>query len=352
MKAQAPPKVSVVIPCRNEVEYIRQVIGSVLEAEVPEGGMEVIVVDGMSDDGTREALAEICARSPSVRVIDNPKKAVPSAMNLGIRESRGEILVRLDAHTYYEPSYIAECVRWLEKSGADNVGGALLAEPTADTWVGRALAMTVRHPFGSGNAHHKASVVREPRYVDTVPFGCFRRELFDRVGLYREDLARSQDMEFNNRIRKAGGKILLVPSIRSRYQVRSTLRRVVPYYWSNGFWVVFPLKFGAAAFRPRHLVPAAFVASLLGFGLAGLFWAWARWALAAVLGSYLLASLAAAVHCALRERRIEYLFTLPPAFALLHGVHGLASLYAFGCLALEKVLPEGAFEKETPTHRV
>src|SRR5262249_52359102 len=273
----AVPKASIIIPCRNEARYIRSVVDSVLSSDLPNGRMEIIVVDGMSDDGTREILAEYERTYPElIRVLDNPKKVVPSSMNIGIRAARGQVIERLDAHAYYEKDYIAQCVEWLERSGADNVGGTCLVEPTEDTVIDRALARSISHPFGSGDAHHKTSQSREPRYVDTVAFGCFRREIFDRIGCFREDMARSQDMGLNIRLRKSGGKILWVPHIKSRYQARSGLRRIIPYYFSNGFWVLFPLKFGVMAFRPRHLVPFAFVAWLMLTGVLSPWLSWSR----------------------------------------------------------------------------
>ena len=348
-----PTKVSIVIPCRNEARYIRSVVDSVLSSDVPTGGMEIIVVDGISDDGTREILAEYEGKHPELlRVLDNPKRVVPSSMNMGIRAARGEIIVRLDAHAYYERDYIAQCVEWLERSGADNVGGTCVVEPTEDKLVDRAVARSIAHPFGSGDAHHKTAQSAEPRYVDTVAFGCFRKELFERVGCFREDMARSQDMEFNIRLRKGGGKILWVPQIRSRYQARSGIRRIISYYFSNGFWVLFPLKFGVAAFRPRHLVPFAFVAWLLATALLSPWFLWSRIALLSGAAAYACAALAAAVHVAAIERKIEYVFTLPPAFFLLHSVHGIGTAYAGVCLVLERILPKGVFRKETPTERV
>jgi len=349
----AAPMVSVIIPCRNEARYIRSVVDSVLSSDPPKGELEIIVVDGMSDDGTREVLAEYERKHPErLRVLDNPKKVVPSSLNMAIRAARGKIIVRLDAHAYYEKDYIAQCVEWLERSGADNVGGTCLVEPTEDTLIDRALARSIGHPFGSGDAHHKTSQSAEPRYVDTVAFGCFRKELFSRIGYFREDMARSQDMEFNIRLRKGGGKILWVPHIKSRYQARSGLRRVVPYYFSNGFWVLFPLKLGVWAFRPRHLVPFAFVAWLVLAAALSPWLFWARVALLSASAAYACAALLAAIHVAAAERRIEYVLTLPPAFFLLHAIHGIGTTYAATCVLLEWLLPKGVFRKETPTHRV
>src|SRR5262249_41865202 len=160
-------------------------------------------------------------RHENVRIIDNPAQVTPTGLNAAIRAARGQIIVRLDAHTEYDRHYIARCVRWLETTDADNVGGQLRVVPTDDTVFGRAIAQSIAHPFGSGNARHKTARITKPEYVDTVPFGCFRRDVFDRVGFFREDLARSQDMEFNIRLRAKGGKILLVPDVSCTYLART-----------------------------------------------------------------------------------------------------------------------------------
>src|SRR5258707_11413889 len=147
MSTGTMPKVSVIIPCRNEARYIHCVVDSVLSSDPPKDGIEIIVVDGMSDDGTREILAEYERIHPEmIRVLDNPKKVVPSSMNIGIRAAHGEIIVRLDAHAYYEKDYIAQCVEWLERSGAGNVGGTCQVEPTENTVMGRAVARSIGHP--------------------------------------------------------------------------------------------------------------------------------------------------------------------------------------------------------------
>ena len=347
-----PPKVSVVIPCRNERPYIREVIDSVLNSEQPDGGMEIIVVDGKSDDGTREILEALQAQHASrLRVLDNPKRITPCALNLGVRAARGSVIVRLDAHTYYEKDYFVRCLEWLERSGADNVGGIWIVEPSRNTWIGRALARSYDHPFGSGGAHYRTGLSKEPRYVDTVPFGCYRKTVFERIGYFREDLARSQDMEFNMRLQNAGGKILLVPEIKARYQARASLREVIPYYLSNGFWVLFPMKFGLQVFKFRHLAPLLFTIWILLFGFLSFWSEPARVGFCLSVLAYASAALVASIQVALREHRFEYLATLPPAFALLHFTYGIGTLYSAACLLLEQIVP-GHFEKATPTQRV
>jgi len=330
--------VSIIIPCRNERPYIRKVIDCVFNADRPEGGTEVIVVDGMSEDGTREILAELAeTHGPELKVLDNPARLVSPAVNQGIRAARGAIVIRLDAHTYCDRDYITQCVHWLNKSGAENVGGITISEPSEDTFIARALAQASGHPFGAGNAHYRAGIVSEPRYVDTVPFGCFRRTLFERVGFFREDLDRSEDIEFNTRLRHGGGKILLVPEIRSRYQVRSTLRQIIPYYFRSGFGAVFPWRFGVAAAKLRHLTPMVFVASTLSLALVAPSYPWAAWTLMAVLVAYGTCSLVSAVQIAIKRRRVEYLLTMPLAFALLHVLYGAGSLYALARVGVSRL---------------
>lgn len=216
------PFVSIVVPCRNETEYIRPLLDSILANTYPRDRLEVLIVDGMSDDGTRAVIAEYVARHPVIRLLDNPKRITPCALNLGISRARGTIIVRMDAHASYPPNYVADLVDWLERTGADNVGGAWVTLPGGDTATARAIAAALSHPFGIGNARYRLGTT-ELREVDTVPFGCFRRDVFDRVGLFDEELVRNQDDEFNFRLLRAGGRILLVPGVVSHYYARRTL---------------------------------------------------------------------------------------------------------------------------------
>jgi succinoglycan biosynthesis protein ExoA len=185
-----------------------------------------------------------------------------------------------------------------------------------------------------------------------VPFGCYRRSVFDRIGFFREDLARSQDMEFNIRLRANGGKILLVPDVSCSYLARTEIRRVIPYYLSNGFWAVFPLKFGVIAVKLRHMIPFFFVAGIVATAILSPFSRIAVWSLIAILVLYFACATVAAVQIAKRERRIEYLYSMQPAFFLLHFVHGVGSAYAWLWMALEWLLPRSLFRKEAPTARV
>jgi len=204
--------VTVIVPCRNERRYIAACLDSILATAYPADRLEVLVVDGASDDGTRDAVRAYAAREPRVRLLDNPRRSAPAALNLGIRAARGEIIARMDAHVVYPPHYLPVLVEALLETGADNVGCPIVTLPADESATARAIACALSHPFGVGNSRFRiGSAVR--REVDTVPFGCFRRDVFDRVGLFDEELIRNQDDEFNFRLIRSGGRVLLVPDV-------------------------------------------------------------------------------------------------------------------------------------------
>ncbi len=221
------------MPIRNEAAFIERSLGAVLRQDYPHDRYEVVVIDGMSTDGTRERVDRLAAGSDvAVRVIDNPAKIVPPAMNLGIRAAKGDIIVRMDGHTIAAPDYVSCCVSILAESGADNVGGCMTC--VADTPTGRAIGVVTSHPFGIGNAKfHYATTAQA---VDTVYLGCWRREAFDRFGMFDEFFLRTQDSEFNYRTRMLGGTIRLDPRITSEYYNRSSLLKLWKQYFQYGFW--------------------------------------------------------------------------------------------------------------------
>jgi GT2 family glycosyltransferase len=275
----AEPFVSVILPCRNEAKWIEKCLQSVAASDYPKERLEVLVVDGMSDDGTRAAIESFAASHPFIRLLDNPKRIAPAALNIGIAAARGEIVMRMDAHTEFRPDYIPGLVRWLEKSKADNVGGWLITRPSGDSAKAKALALGETHRFGVGNASYRLGV-SEPRQVDTVPFGCYRREVFDRIGVFDEELVRCQDLEFNLRLRKAGGSILLVPDVVSCYHSRDSLRKLWRTHFQNGYFNVLLLRKTRGRLTFRHTIPPLFVCVVLVSGLAA---PWSVWMLALFL---------------------------------------------------------------------
>ncbi|NMD28018.1 MAG: glycosyltransferase family 2 protein, partial [Chloroflexi bacterium] len=228
------PKVSVIVPCRNEERTIRLLLEAIMGQSFPQEALEIIIADGMSTDSTRAVIAEFQATHPDLRlrVVDNPKRNIPAAVNAGIREAEGELLLRLDAHSVPHEEYIERCHAALMEGLADVVGGVWEIQPQENTWAARSIASAAAHPLAVGDAQYRYS--KQAGYVDTVPFGAFRRELVQRVGLYDESLLSNEDYEFNTRVRQAGGKIWLDPQIRCVYFARRNLKELASQYWRYG----------------------------------------------------------------------------------------------------------------------
>lgn len=255
-------QVSIIVPCRNEERIIRKCLDSILLQDYPKDKIEILVVDGMSSDGTREIIADYINKHHSVRLLDNPKKIVPTAMNIGIKGCVGQIIIRMDAHAQYPQDYVRKCVKYLSEYNVDNIGGICFTLPGAKTMVAKAIALAVTSSFGVGNSLFRIGV-KKPTLVETVPFGCYKREIFDKIGLFDEDLVRNQDTEFNLRLKESGGKILLVPDIVSFYYARDTYGKLSKMYLQYGYFRVLTLKKIGKVIGFRQLVPAIFVASLM-----------------------------------------------------------------------------------------
>ena len=345
--ASAPaPFVSVVVPVRNERGFVACCLDSILANDYPPERLEVLVVDGLSDDGTRAVAERYAARYPGVRVLDNPMKITPAALNLGVRAARGDVIVRCDAHARLAPDYITQCVAWIGASGADNVGGRMRTLPRGGGLGAQAVAAALGHRFGVGNSAFRTAA-GEPRWVDTVFGGCYRREVFGRVGEFNERLPRGQDMEFNLRLKRAAGRTLLVPSIRCDYFARCDPRSFLAHSWTNGVWAVRPfVESEIVPVRPRHLVPLAFV---LALGLAVAIWGAAHGLglpqlravglpslgveglgprpLLLLVTCYLAVALAASTQLAWRRRDAHIALVLPAVFLSLHLAYGLGSAW-------------------------
>jgi glycosyltransferase involved in cell wall biosynthesis len=317
---------SVIIPMRNEEKYIGKCLQSILANDFPKNRYEVLVVDGASTDNSRAIAERMAPWFGSLRVLDNPKGIVPTGMNTAIRASRGRYIIRMDAHTEYPDNYISACVKELDKGVADVVGGRLITRPGADTLVARAIALMTQHPFGVGNSAFRIN--SSAREVDTVPFGAFRREVFDKVGLFQESLARHQDFEMNARIRAAGGKILLNPSIQPTYYNVPTLGKFMRQAYLNGVWMGRSWTRYPVCFCWRHAAPLGFVSSLMVPLLLGLEIKRADLGAAAILIVYLLAALVSSVHIASRHGA-RYLLVMPLLFLSYHAVYGLSTIWGF-----------------------
>ena len=339
--------VSVVIPCRNEETHIKKCLDSIVTNDYPKDQIEILVIDGMSDDRSREIVEGYIAKYPFIRLLENPRKIIPVAWNIGITHAKGDVILRLSAHGSCEKDYISKCLEYLTEYGADDVGGVWKTVPGDDTLLAKAIALALSHPFGVGNAHYRIGQSEEPRWVDTVPFGCCKREVFDKVGLFNEDLARSEDMDFSLRLKQAGGKILLVPELVSYYHARSNFKAFYKHSFLNGIWVTYPLKFGAKPFSWRHLVPLTFVLALIGSVVLSILFPTLWFLFPAVLGSYALLNFFFSFRIAVREKNVRYLFVMPIVFATLHVCYGWGSLVGL----LRVINPKMHGQREVPVIR-
>jgi cellulose synthase/poly-beta-1,6-N-acetylglucosamine synthase-like glycosyltransferase len=319
--AMTQPRISIIIPCLNEARHIEDCIESVLRQQAPEGGFEVIVADGLSDDGTRETLAELAHQDSRLRVVDNPGRIASTGLNAAIREARGSIIVRMDAHTEYSQDYVRNCVSALQSTGADNVGGA--ARTKAATYLQSAVSAAYHCPLVVGGARFHN--VDYEGYVDTVAYGCWQRSAFERFGYFDEELIRNQDDELNLRIIRNGGKIWQSAKIKSWYRPRTSLRALFKQYAQYGYWKVRVIQKHHLPASWRHLVPGAFVLVLGVLGMLALFSPLALWAWLAVFALYIMLSLAASLSSASRSAW-KLLPVLPAVVGCYHFGYGYGFL--------------------------
>ncbi|HKW63896.1 MAG TPA: glycosyltransferase family 2 protein [Candidatus Acidoferrum sp.] len=327
------PFVTVIVPCRNEEKHIARCLESILVNDYPKDRMEILVLDGMSEDQTREIVASYAEKYAGIRLVDNPKKHIPAAMNMGIQNARGETVIKMDAHSTYQSNHISLCVGYQKKYEAQNVGGVCRMVPGAETAMAKAIVLGLGHRFGSGNANVKVGVDK-PTWSDTTAFGCFKRELFERIGTYDENLLSSSDLDLNQRIQAAGGGILIAPDVVIQYAADANLQAFRRHIFADGVWVSYVMKFRKKAWSWRHWVPAAFVLSLLGSLALGAVYPVFLWLGLATAGVYASASLAVSAQIAVRERDARYVFLLPTVFAVRHFAHGAGTLFGLALVAL------------------
>jgi succinoglycan biosynthesis protein ExoA len=316
---QRMPFVSVILPIRNEARFIQRGLEAVLGQDYPPDRLEVIVADGMSTDGTREVVGSFQARHPNVRVVDNPKRIVPTGLNVAIRLAKGEILVRVDGHCEIAPDYVRRCVEHVRDEGVEGVGGPL--ETVGETYLARVIAAAMSTPFGVGNSAFRTAPNRT-MLTDTVAFPAYTRAAVEKAGPFDEEMVRNQDDEYNYRLRKLGAKLLLAADVRSRYYSRSSLRSLWRQYLQYGYFKVRVLQKHPLQMRPRQFVPALFVAALLVSVVPAPFVPFVWYAPAALAGLYLLANLGASAITA-AQKGWRLFPVLPVVFATLHLSYGL-----------------------------
>jgi succinoglycan biosynthesis protein ExoA len=322
------PFLSVIVPCRNEEGYIGPCLASILRNTYPAERYEILVVDGMSTDGTRSIVQQLAHSCRIIRLLDNPRKITPSGLNIGIRAAKGEIICRVDAHARISTDYLRRCVGQLCAGAAENIGGSMRTIPSRRNVMGRSIALCMSHKFGVGNSAFRTGL-DQPAFTDTVFGGCYRRETLERIGLYNENLPRTQDFELNQRLRKSGGRILLDPAIRCEYFASPNLGSFARQNLRDGIWSILPFIYSKMApVRGRHLISLAFVSAVIALAIGG-FWLRHLWFLLAIqLMCYMTASLAFSIQICRRERDCGLLFTMPLIFLVRHFAYGFGSVIA------------------------
>ena len=320
------PQVSIVIPCYNEENTIKGLLQAITRQTFPLEKMEVVVVDGISQDGTLDKIQSFKQESTGlkVRVVENQKRIIPAALNIGIREARGEYLIRLDAHSVPHPEYVARTVAGLDQHLGDNVGGIWKIAPSKNTWIAKSIAAAAAHPFGVGDAKYRYADT--PGEVDTVPFGGFRREYLLKIGGFDESLHTNEDYELNTRIRQAGGKLWLDPNIQVQYYSRPNLRQLARQYFRYGWWKVEMLRRYPGSLRWRQALPPLFVLALLTLGIASLWIHPVGWLLLIVLGIYAAALVLSGFDVALQAGQPTLLVGVPIVIMVMHLTWGSAFL--------------------------
>jgi glycosyltransferase involved in cell wall biosynthesis len=316
-------RVSVVVPVRNEEAHIRTCLESLLDQSIPTEDYEVIAVDGNSTDKTLSVIREIQETRKNLRVLENRAEVMPVGMNMGIRSARGSIIVVAGAHATYPQHFLGKSLEFLEKTGAEVVGGCINSVPSGKgLWRGL-ISVILSSWFGVGNSRFRTST--SAGFVDTVPFGAYRREILERVGLFNERLSRNQDNELSQRIRTAGGKIYLTPELTVQYHPSGSFLKLLAKAFRDSQWHFFTVYQNARSMSARHFVPLILLGVLSISIVSSLFTPAGRLTLEMILGAYLILGLGFALRRA-RELTAAGILLFPFACCVFHLTYGAGTL--------------------------
>lgn len=319
-------KVSIVIPCRNEEKYIGKCIDSMINQSYGIENIEVLVVDGMSDDKTQEIIKSYSEKEPNVKLVINEKKVAPVAMNLGIKQAIGDIIIIFGAHAFMDKDYVKNSVEKLKDDAVAVVGGRIIN--ISENNLSEAISYAMSSPFGVGNALFRYSTKEE--FVDTVAFGAYKKEVFETIGLFDEEFVRNQDDELNFRVSKAGYKMLLSPKVESHYYTRGSLGKLFKQYYQYGFWKVRLIQKHKRPPAVRHLIPVMFVSGIILGSLLSIFSSVLRGVFLSVLALYVV--LAGVYAFKASNKKYTYIPRIMLCFLILHLSYGLGfleGLYTF-----------------------
>ncbi len=316
---------SVICPIYNEEKYITGFLDSLLTQDYPKDDMEVLLVDGMSKDRTQTIVRDYMLRYPFIKFIENPERIVSYAMNRAIEVAKGKVIIRLDAHTFYQPDYLSVLVKGLQRLKADNVGTVCRTDVLNKTPKTLAIREVLGNRFGVGNSTFRTGIEHEQE-VETVPFGCWPREVFEKYGRFNVRLVRNQDIEFNKRIIRGGGKIFILPDTFCTYLARETWHSLAKNNYDNGKWNILTVYYTKilSSLSPRHFVPLLFVLSVTVPLIAALAW----WPLALVsamsAAAYILLMTIISANLAIKKK-LNF-FCLLITFMVLHLSYGCGSV--------------------------
>lgn len=319
--------VSIIVPCYNEEKTIIQLLDGIHSQLFPIDEMEVVIADGLSEDGTRQMIEKFKQEHPelAVSVVENHNRSIPSGLNTAIKASTGEFIIRLDAHSIPKPDYVRRCIEALRKNLAENVGGIWNVQPGNTSWIAKSIAAAGSHPLGVGDAGYRYAT--QAAYVDTVPFGAYRRELLDKVGYYDESLLTNEDYELNVRIRQSGGRILLDPSIQSTYFARSNLRTLARQYMRYGYWKAQMLRKYPKTIRWRQALPPLFVLGVLLLAILSPIFVFFWYMLLIILLLYFGILFLTSIKIALQKKNWAFIMGIPLAVSVMHFCWGGGFLY-------------------------
>jgi Glycosyltransferases, probably involved in cell wall biogenesis len=327
--------ISIICPIYNEEKYISECINSILQSNYSKDNLEVIFIDGMSTDRTRDIIDEYLRLYPFIRLLDNPERATPFALNIGVKASNGDVIFRIDAHAKYPIDYFKVLVCYLEELNAENVGGICKTLPANNTLKCIAISEAMSCPFAMGNSYFRIGSKKIMR-VDTVPFGCFNKSLFDKIGHFDEELIRNQDDEFNGRIKKNGGEIYLIPEVIIDYYARDKTSKVSKMYFQYGmFKPLVNKKLGSPA-TLRQFFPIVFLFGLVIGALLSIYSHYFLIPYSFVICLYLLLSMSFAIKIAKQKKYWKLIAILPVIFFTIHISYGYGYLVGIYKIIMHK----------------